>query len=212
MKLSTTTAVIALSALIGMLASFASADEDDRVLVRGRSIRRKNNDDDDDKRRLKEDDNKNKDKNNKDKNNDKKEKDGGGGGGGGGGGADATAGGVALPGCDSGTGTCYAKNRCDLGATLVPIWLCMDACFETAEGIMFVYVVGGVTPAGGCYTDGLGLPPAGGGGGRKLRLPQRKEMARIVVAPPDNEDGEGQFTRRQEITVPNERTIPNPLQ
>ena len=202
MKLSTTTAAIVLSALLGMLVSFASADNDDRVLIRGRSIRRKHNNDNY-KRRLKED-NKNKDKD-KDKNKDKNEKDGGGGGGG----ADATAGGVALPGCESGTGTCYAKNRCDLGATLVPIWLCMDACFETAEGIMFVYVVGGVTPAGGCYTDGLGLPPAGGGGGRKLRLPQRKEMARIVVAPDNN--GKGQFTRRQEITVPNERPIPNPL-
>lgn len=181
MKLST---VVALSAL-GM-ASFASADR----VVPGRTLQ-KNNKKADGARRLKEDKNKDKNKD-KDKN-----------GGGGGGDAGGEAGGVALPGCESGTGTCYAKNACDGGATLVPIWLCMDACFMTAEDIPFVYVLGGVTPAEGCNPDDLGLP-----GGRKLRLPAsaaKKEMARIVA--PDNNR---QFTN-QEITISNEKIIPNPL-
>ena len=184
MKLST---VLALSAL-GM-ASFASAD---RVVpsANGRTLQKTKGHQ---RRQLKED------KNNKD-NKDKDDKEGGGGGGGGDAGGEA---GGTVPGCDSGTGTCYAKNACDGGATLVPIWLCMDSCFETADGIMFVYVLGGVTPAEGCNPDDLGLP-----GGRKLRLPAsaaKKEMANIV-APNNNR----QFTR-QEITISNEKTIPNPL-
>ena len=189
MKLST---VVALSAL-GM-ASFASADR----VIPGRTLQKNNNKKAHDARRLKED-NKNKD-NNKDKNKDKNnEKNGAQAGDG------AQAGGVALPGCESGTGTCYAKNQCDGGATLVPIWLCMDACFMTAppDPIPFVYVLGGVTPAEGCNPGSFTLP----GGNRKLRQPSspKKAMARIVA--PDNNR---QFTN-QEITISNEKIIPNPL-
>ena len=181
MKLSN---VVALSAL-GM-ASFASADR----VVPGRTLQKNNNKKANDARRLKEDKNKDKNKD-KDKN------------GGGGGDAGGEAGGVALPGCESGTGTCYAKNQCDGGATLVPIWLCMDACFMTAEDIPFVYVLGGVTPAEGCNPGSFTLP----GGNRKLRQPSspKKAMARIVA--PDNNR---QFTN-QEITISNEKIIPNPL-
>ena len=186
MKLST---VLALSAL-GM-ASFASAD---RVVpsANGRTLQKTKGHQ---RRHLQKE---NKEKNNKDNKDNEK----GGGGGGDGGDAGGEAGGT-VPGCETGTGTCYAKNACDGGATLVPIWLCMDSCFETADGIMFVYVLGGVTPAEGCNPGDLNLP-----GGRKLRHPAsaaKKEMASIV-APNNNR----QFTR-QEITISNEKTILNPL-
>ena len=139
----------------------------------------------------------------KDKQKDKdKDKNGGGGGG--------EAGGSVVPGCATQTGTCYAKNRCDKGQTLVPIWLCMDTCFEIpsadpAQGpIMFVYVLGGIEPAEGCNPGQFDF----GFGKRNLRLPAsaaKKEMANIVS--PDNNR---QFIR-QEITISNEKTIPNPL-
>ena len=143
----------------------------------------------------------------KDKQKDK-DKNGGGGGGGG-----AEAGGSVIAGCETQTGTCYAKNRCDKGATLAPIWLCMDSCFEIEvpaspefpEGkVPFVYVLGGIEPAEGCNPGQFDF----GFGKRNLRLPAsaaKKEMANIVS--PDNNR---QFIR-QEITISNEKTIPNPL-
>ena len=151
-----------------------------------------------------------KEKAEKQKEKDQKDKDKNGGGGGAGG---AEAGGSVIAGCETQTGTCYAKNRCDKGATLVPIWLCMDSCFEIPvpaspefpEGKAdFVYVLGGIEPAEGCNPGQFDF----GFGKRNLRLPAsaaKKEMANIVS--PDNNR---QFTR-QEITISNEKIIPNPL-